>query len=571
MKRLFIYISVCFACLTMGAQELFTNAQGYPKREARAVWLTTLMNLDWPRTLATDAASMERQKRELCTMLDRLKASGFNQVLLQTRIRGSVIYPSKIEPWDRCLTGKFDRDPGYDPLAFAIAECHRRGMECHAWMVTINGVKMENVKAMGKRSLHLTQPAITRKHGEQYYLDPGMPATATYLTSICQEIVRNYDVDGIHFDYIRYPENASSFPDADTYRKYGNGQSKAAWRRANITRIVRAMYTAVKAIKPWVKVSSSPVGKYADLNRFPAGGWNARDAVFQEAQAWLQEGIHDAIYPMMYFQGNNFYPFADDWQEHSHGRMVIPGLGTYFLDPKEGKWTLETILREMYYLRDVGTAGQCQFRAKFVLENHKGINDFLGEAFYAYPALVPAATWIDSIAPTQPQGLASEFLNGTTERLTWHPAHDNMQAGGIRYNVYASPVWPIDITRAENLVAAAITDTTYTLNRMAALCHGRYIAITAMDRCGNESSPVSLDNPHAPTESEWLMQHDGHTLQLPSQPGQKAYIIRDITGRRLRVASYTQHVNIERLQPGYYQVYSYSRKGVEHRIGAFRK
>ena len=189
-----------------------------PKHEVRAVWVTTLSGLDWPTSRATNAQGREKQKEELCRLLDQLQACRINTVMLQTRVRGSVIYPSKIEPWDVCLTGQFDRDPGYDPLAFAIEETHKRGMELHAWVVTVPAFKTANAKKMGKRSLLKTNPKLLKRHGDQYYLDPGLPGSADYLTAICREITSNYDIDGIHFDYIRYPENPETFADGASYK-----------------------------------------------------------------------------------------------------------------------------------------------------------------------------------------------------------------------------------------------------------------------------------------------------------------------------------------------------------------
>ena len=170
-------------------------------------------------------------------------------------------------------------------------------------------------------------------------LVPG-PGQSRYLANIVREIVSGYDVDGIHLDYIRYPEQGERFPDQSTYRKYGKRQGLTQWRRDNITRIVRRIYTEVKSMKPWVKVSSSPIGKYRDTERYSSHGWNAYEEVYQDAQQWLKEGIHDALFPMMYFQGNHFYPFALDWKENAYGRWIVPGLGIYFLHPKEtGNWT----------------------------------------------------------------------------------------------------------------------------------------------------------------------------------------------------------------------------------------
>ena len=442
------------------------------------------MGLDWPSTKATSASGIERQKEELCKILDQLQACHINTVVLQTRLRGSVIYPSKIEPWDVILTGQYDRDPGYDPLAFAIEETHRRGMELHAWLVTVPAFKIEVARKMGKRSLLRTHPELLRKHGEQYYLDPGLPGSAEYLVSLCREIVSRYDVDGIHFDYIRYPEQAETFSDGASYRKYGKWKDKRTWRLDNITRIVRMSYEAIKELKPWVRVSCSPVGKYNDMSRYSARGWSAYGAVYQDAQGWLSEGIMDMLLPMMYFQGDHFYPFAADWQEHTNGRTVAPGLGIYFLSPKEKDWEWGIIQRELCYLRHIGLGGQAYFRSRFLTDNTKGIYDYLARDYYPYPALLPPMTWQSSERPATPQ-LVTRERHGVNERLQWQPQE------GCRFVIYASDQSPVNTNEARNIVKVTY-DTDYTYSMLGAYYHNYHLAITALDRYGNESLPLEL-------------------------------------------------------------------------------
>ncbi len=480
-----IYIVTALFCLKTEAQELFLSAPPAPKHEVRAVWLTTLSSLDWPTAKATSEAGRRKQKEELCQLLDQLQACHINTVVLQTRIRGSVIYPSKIEPWDPCLTGQFDRDPGYDPLAFAIEETHRRGMELHAWVVTVPAFKVVNAKKMGKRSLMSTHPELLRKHGEQYYLDPGMPGSSSYLAAICREIVKGYDIDGIHFDYIRYPEQPESFPDGSTYKKYGKGQNKRAWRQDNITRMVREAYNAIKAIKPWVRLSCSPVGKYKDLSRYSAKGWSALGAVYQDAQGWLREGIMDMLMPMMYFQGDHFYPFAADWQENTYGRTVAPGLGIYFLHPDQKDWEWGIIQRELCYLRQIGLGGQAYFRSRFLTDDVKGIYTYLRQDYYPYPALLPPMTWQSDARPAMPILVKRERQGGVNERIEWLPQE------GCRYVIYASSDQPVDTEKPQNIVRVT-SETSYTYSLLGAYYRNYHLAITALDRYGNESLPLEL-------------------------------------------------------------------------------
>lgn len=516
MKTIHYYIYtlllLLLPCMAAAEDAVPVLWQAAPKHELRAVWVTTLNGLDWPRTRATSHFTRQLQQQELCQLLDQLKAANINTVLLQTRVRGSVIYPSKIEPWDICLTGQYGTDPGYDPLAFAIDEAHKRGLELHAWVVTIPCFKIAVAKQMGNLTVLRCHPELCVRHGDQYYLDPGLPGTADYLSEVCKEIVQNYDVDGIHFDYIRYPENASSFADAKTYKRYAvGGQSKAQWRRDNITRIVRRIYNETHAAKPWVKVSSSPVGKYADLPRYSSRGWNARDAVHQDAIGWLRAGIHDILFPMMYFDGNHFYPFAADWQEQTAGRQVAPGLGIYFLHPQEKNWPLSAIKRQLYYLRHVGTAGQCYFRSKFLTDNVKGLYSFLRDDFYAYPALVPSCPWLGDETPLAPSNVRTTVVSDAVEEITWDVAPN------MRYNVYASRQWPVDVSLAENLLASSLYGSSYRYDRFEAL--GLYFAVTAMDRFGNESAAVQVSESAAATTRQRLkLDADGHVRGLVVRP-----------------------------------------------------
>ena len=170
----------------------------HPLRETRAVWLTTIGGLDWPRIKATDTASRERQKQELIRILDNYQRANINTVIFQTRVRAALLYPSKIEPWELSLTGKHGMSPGYDPLAFCIEECHKRGMELHAWVVCIPIGTQERQRGYGAASIMKKHPELvkTAKGGEMFMI-PGKPETADYIASICKEIVENYDVDGI--------------------------------------------------------------------------------------------------------------------------------------------------------------------------------------------------------------------------------------------------------------------------------------------------------------------------------------------------------------------------------------
>ena len=436
-----------------------------PKHEVRAVWLTTIGGIDWPHSY-----SAATQQSELLSILDHLQQAGINMVMIQTRVRATTIFPTTTEPWDGCITGHPGTAASYDPLQFCIDECHRRGMECHAWIVTIPVGKWNG---LGCKQLRQKYPALIRKIGDEGYMDPEKPETGDYLARFCAEVTRKYDVDGIHLDYIRYPETWKIKVSKNQGREY-------------ITNIVRKINRAVKPLKPWIKLSCSPIGKYDDLTRYRSNGWNANTTVCQDAQGWLRDGLMDALFPMMYFQGNNFYPFAVDWLEHSYGRIVAPGLAVYMLHPREKNWDLEIITREMNVLRDLGL-GCTFFRSKFFTDNTKGIYDFTCD-FNVTPALIPPMTWSGKQAPSAVSSL--QVKRGlSADIISWQKAIDNSGADYLLYNVYASDHMPVDVSNPQNLISARQRELSITIPHK-----GRplYYAVTAMNRYGLESEPASM-------------------------------------------------------------------------------
>lgn len=535
----------------------FVSSQS-PKYEVRAVWLTTIGGLDWPHSYAQSAASITKQKNELISLFDKYKEAGINTVLIQTRVRATTIYPSKYEPWDGCLSGKPGEGPGYDALAFAIEECHKRGMELHAWVVTIPVGKWNG---KGCSSLRKKYPKLIKKIGEDGYMDPESAETGRYLANICEEITTNYDVDGIHLDYIRYPETWK----IKVSRKQG---------RAYITDIVRLISSRVKSIKPWVKMSCSPVGKYDDLPRQTSRGWNANTIVCQDAQGWLRDGLMDALFPMMYFKDNNFYPFAIDWKERSYGKIVAPGLGIYFMSPKEQNWSLKTITQEMEVLRTWGL-GHCFFRGKFFTDNTKGFYSFVKKEFNAVPALVPPMNWATDKKPTAPTELRTDSISGV---LSWSGAKDNSGSPNLIYNIYSSWDWPVDITNPENLMVTATRQSS-----LKVPLNGRYYAVTAMNRFGLESpAKQNIEYSKAPSRAVGIHKADddilpvfscdGNFLQLGKLPVNNSdlIIIETIQGIQRMVVFYSEKVDVQTLSPGTYIVKTLGKKKSSHRIGYFQ-
>ena len=560
MKKLFLFTLLCVITITAHAQ---TNLSDYltkrmPKRETRAVWLTTLANLDWPKTYVRSAESIEQQKQELIDILDKYQKANINTVLLQARVRAATIYPSDIEPWDRCITGIEGRAPGYgyDPLAFAVTECHKRGMELHAWIATIPvGAK----NSLGCRKLKQKGFRI-RNYATGSYLDPADPSVAPYLASICGEIVRKYDVDGINLDYIRYPDGwpRPSYRDGDTPDD----------RRSNITTIVRAIHDEVKSIKPWVKMSCSPIGKHADLARYSSKNFNAHDRVSQEAQEWLKLGLMDQLYPMQYFRGDNYYPFLADWVENAYKREIVTGLGTYFLDPREGNWTLGDLTRQMYVSRDLGV-GHAHFRSYFLTANKQGVYDF-EKQFNAVLSLPPAMQGVTSNG-SAPQPVNTSLVERREDKsvtLAW-------KAVSPYYNIYASYSYPVDTEDARNLLYARYTRQIINLKNVNP---NLYFAVRGMDRYGHETAALqeNSNNPTTSKSSVSLLANDGNTVTLPATAkltDADHYVILSLQGVILRIVSAKSVRNnqlfIGSLSDGMYSLKVYNHKKKSFMLGSF--
>ncbi len=548
MKYLFIVL-MCIALLSPSVAE----AQYWysPKREYRAVWVTTIENLDWPKTRIKSTADVEKQKNEFRALLDSLAVYNINTILLQTRVRGDVIYPSDIEPFSAVLTGKAGKNPGYDPLAFAIEECHKRGMQLHAWLVTLPLGKVQHVKSLGRMSLSRRQPRLCKLYKGSWYLEPGVPETADYLASLVSELVGKYDVDGVHFDYIRYPDRPRDYNDHALHRRYGKGMSHADWRRANITRLVQRLYRCVKDIKPWVRVSCAPLGKHDNLTRYSSKGWDAHNTVYQEAQRWLKDGIMDALFPMMYFSGNNFYPFMLDWQENSAGRHIAPGLGVYRLMPSEGDWDGHEITRQFFTSREAGAAGTAIFRAEHLLKNYKGVADFL-RLFNRKKALIPAMEWSGEPRPGSPRNFKGFYRSGALH-LQWSSVEAKSGMPKTRYNVYRSTDYPVDTENIDNLVAANLSDTLFVWGDVQRDAHW---AVTAVDAFEVESSPAEWRE-SAPRSK---MYRTGFVLPDAQSWGMRV-LIKDFSGKLLYSLPYNESVNVEGLPAGCYRLEVMSRKG----------
>ena len=448
-----------------------------PKQEVRAVWITTVNGLDWPKS--TDPAEQQRSLRE---MVMKLHSAHFNTIFFQVRGRGDALYRSSLEPWSDILTGTLGKDPGWDPLQFVIDEAHARAMEVHAWFNTfyVRSGKGE-IPPSKPRHVALEHPDWVQTVDGQSWLDPGLPAVRNFLLRVGMEIVRNYDVDGVQFDFARYPGIA--YPDEKTYKKYGNGTPKDDWRRENVTKFIRAFYDSAAAARPAVKIGSAPIGIYTNVGS--AKGLQGYSDLYQDSRAWLREFLQDYIVPQVYWSlgdqraDPDFSVVAKDWSEHSYGRHVYVGIGAYKPDVHQQMPALIDASRSL------GVRGNSFFR-------YENIADALDMgARYRTPANVPPMPWKNARPPGAPTDLAVENVRDGIFHLLWAPP-SGAGAAPAYYNVYRSLRHPVDIDNASNLLAILPARATEYLDTIAQAHSPKYYyAVSALDRGNNESLSTS--------------------------------------------------------------------------------
>ena len=459
--RLLFTLLLCFVYNTT-----INSVNDSPTTEIRAVWLTTNWKLDWPQK----GKSVEEQKKELTDILDQLSVYNINLVLFQVRAQGKAIYNSKI----MSKSPYYNSSNSFDPLTFAIEECHKRQMECHAWMTTF---PVEKVNKQNR-----TKPSYYTKVNGYWYLDPARPETKNLLNSIVAELVDNYDIDGIHLDYIRYPDNKKWINDSDSYKKYGNKRPIDEWRRENVNQVVTQIYDLVKSKKNWVQVSSSPIGKFERIHN--NDGWTAYDDVFQDPISWTDSNKHDILFPMMYYPLADFKRHYDHWVKQAKGRYIVPGIGLYKTTDKVNPVSTSDIVDELQYLKDKQSVGVAFFRTEQVISGEKQIKESI-ENLYAYPAKLPPLYWLDDNKNENKPNIEAHINKGGNLELIWT---DDKKDDRMTYNVYASTNKSIDFSQPKELLIANFRgdklEIDYDKGEFA-----MYYFVTSSNRYHTESTP----------------------------------------------------------------------------------
>ena len=459
------------------------------EQEFRAAWIATVHNIDWPSKRGLPVA---QQKSELIAILDKVKAMRMNAVVLQVRPSCDALYSSSIEPWSPWLTGAMGRSPGYDPLAFAVAECHARGLELHAWFNPFRALASTSLKASSSH-ITKTQPSWVRRYEGKVWLDPGLPAVRKHALKVIADVVARYDVDGVHIDdyFYPYPKDPSKrpvpqFPDSSTHKRYGRGKGRDEWRRANIVGFVESMYRTVKAKKPWVKVGVSPFGIWRP--GVPSGveaGLDAYNMLYADSRTWLREGWVDYLSPQLYWPiaGPQSYSRLLSWwdSQNKEGRHIWPGVASDRIGPKRAASEIGKQVSMARSPRRPSSSGHIHWSVSALMDNKRGVSDMLVGSHYSNAAAVPPIRWISGKVPGRPKLRAR--VEGDQLFVDWEAGSGSETA---RYVVQTrvGGKW-----QAANLVSAGRKGMRWRIGKGGS---PDAIAATPVDRYGNLGSAAVL-------------------------------------------------------------------------------
>jgi len=462
--------------------------------------VATVANIDWPSKPGLPA---DTQRSEALAILERARTLGLNAIILQVRPAGDALYPSALEPWSEFLTGEQGKppQPAYDPLAFWVQEAHRRAIELHVWFNPYRARHSSAKTPQVAPHLAVRQPALVKRYGDQRWMDPGEPAAAAHTLAVVADVVRRYDVDGVHIDDYFYPYPVTvppapaangvdvPFPDNESWARYRLGGGTLArddWRRANVDSLVQQMHSTIHQIKPWVRFGISPFG-VGKPQRRPPGivGFSQYDKLYADVERWLTEGWLDYLAPQLYWQitreGLQFPLLLDHWvAENTLRRHLWPGLFTSLVTQgaplSQRAWAAQEIVDQVQLQRQRGerATGHIHFSMAALMQNRDGLSTRLQTSTYAQPALVPATPWLDDQPPPAPT------LRLAAARVLIQPAAGEAAA---RWAVWRRKdgVWAFSVLPgAERSIDPGGADR---------------VAVSAIDRVGNASAQHILSLP----------------------------------------------------------------------------
>ncbi len=431
MTKIFAALLVLLAGGVCFGETQNEDAEAPPlRREFRAAWVATVANIDWP---SKPGLSTAEQQAEMRALLDDAVRMNLNAIILQVRPSCDALYDSKLEPWSEFLTGKMGQapDPYYDPLEFAIAEAHKRGLELHAWLNPYRTRHAGTKTPAAKTHISQTHPEIVKQYGDYHWMDPGEPAAFEHTMAVIRDVVERYDIDGIHMDDYFYPYPVSieekdgdqqegeekktvlvPFPDDPSWEKAvaaGTKLERNDWRRENINRLVEQMSKDIKKIKPWVKFGISPFGIGRPGKPAQIIGFDQYESLYADTEKWFKEGWVDYLTPQLYWKigppKQSYAALLDWWHEQNTAkRHLWPGNYTSrMLNVDDQDWGSDELIAQIWVTRaQKGATGNVHFSMKALTKNAGGIADALIEGPYREPALVPASPWLASAGEEKP-------------------------------------------------------------------------------------------------------------------------------------------------------------------------
>ena len=458
-----------------------------PAREFRGAWITEVAaNPDWPSRPGLPVA---QQKAELISLLDRAQRLHLNAIFFQVRPACDAFYSSPIEPWSDRITGVMGKapEPFYDPLAFAISEAHKRGLELHAWFNPFRAAHPSTKSPPAANHITRTHPELIRHYADQVWLDPGEPAAQARTLAVILDVVKRYDVDGIVFDdyFYPYPEknligHTIDFPDDASWQKYGlkTGLTREDWRRKNVNQLVQNVSQEIKAAKPWVQFGISPFGIWRPQNPPQIKGLDAYASIYADARLWLASGWVDFLAPQLYWaiadRDHSFSALFNWWRsQNPKGRHVYAALDGAAVGDK---FPADEITRQIQTIRaQTSVGGEIHYHLRSLVEN-PALADAV-QSQYAQPALVPTSTWMDSLPPEKPNLFAATENSATTIR--WFSPSGEPPRWWL-LQVCTNNIWTTEILPADQA------------GRTFSNSNPDAISLRAVDRLGNLSAPTVL-------------------------------------------------------------------------------
>lgn len=477
-----------------------------PKREFRAAWVASVANIDWP---SAKGLSSEEQKAEFIRILDHHKKLGINAVIVQIRAASDSFYGKSVEPWSEWLMGEQGVPPSplYDPMDFMIEACHVRGIEFHAWF-NLNRGKHKKGTSIMEGHITKTKPSWFLKYDGYELYNFGLPEVRAYIEDITLNVVKNYDVDGIHFDDYFYPYKVAGqvLEDQGTFLQYSRGfKDIRDWRRDNIDLIISSLSKSIYTEKKWVKFGVSPFCAWRNKSDDPDGsetraGQPSYDYLFADTRKWAREGWVDYMAPQIYFTFEfDLVPYATmtDWWSKNVGKShLYIGHGVYRVnaESKSPGWNdPNQIGRQIEYNRMLSkVTGSIFYNTNTLIGNKLGVRDSIAE-LYKTPALPPRMRWKDDIAPLAPQNLRLKNQRGNWI-LNWSGSSQKATDGDEdwMYVIYhfenEDYINLQDATKILGIVPKA-SNQYFAIPKSLNYFKGGVFVVTALDRLKNESEP----------------------------------------------------------------------------------